>query len=1074
MRVVEFRIPLPITVDEYHVCQRYTVAQSSLETTATTSDGVQCLVSEPFEDEHQGKGQFTHKRISAAGKVPGWLLSLLKKEWLTMDEKSWNAYPKLKTCYESSFIPNLQFTILSMHYPGISSESNAVGLDSSLLTQRRIIDIDIVNDPVSAKDYKVEADPCLSLAVHQRFGQLGSDWKQKCPAQMTCYKVVLLDIPLGWGVSGKVESWMISSLQNVLLLHHRRAISSMDQWASMTLNNVREFEQSVKLQLDQIWESKKGEKSAERAAVVTSSSLLSETSGPSLPEQQNQQDPPSFRSDSQNQLHSSTTTESLAPNLFDVQHWETEEQPLAPRPDDSGNKQASDDVLQKESFLVESRSAPLQAHPETTGPQTDDSLSPADSAADRASAAAEAPNDHKEEREKTHSGYLYKLGDGYLNTSWNLRYIVVQGSTLSYYRQHTDAAPRDTIDLNGAVIKYTIDEVRGRCHSIAVVPVAHLKRPTLWFSGETEEDSKLWAVRLQLASDGVYETRPDCVEESAKQPPPAYSATLQESRIATVSDTGGGPVSAVQLPRNKVAVSSTRPARPRARPPRLHTILSEMRTVARQLSAQETPGSSDIPSSIATQESTFIHIGVLQGRLPLFTRSSHRWLTPVVKSQSPHNHCPIARVERIFSLVEVSALIMIASLQHILQSTQCSLSWISQLALPFASRFSSFRTFWLLSSIVFATVVVFPYVLGYTLVFMFSSFYALFRGSLTLLVVSFVSCLAALMLSDIDPRILSALSETRLSRVSSESASQRRRSDHRPTRSPSLHLLANVHVPDVSSVHIFPWLIAPAARQVWNQQPRAQSVRCDSVHSEWISQPLFSSDWVRELSRDFSRQRSSFPVLRSWVSTLLQHSVSHKPSNWVAQRQWGIFDDGSLFVATGSFANTQPPRDADCSFSQQHKYDAAPTVAPGYTATKDPATDEQSRPLTSALRRCEALVAAEFTALDRREYPTRTTDSTSCGLDYWLVTPASGGCHITRLLAFRQQHLAPSTSVVASEMVGLSDVLAERRMLVWMKDLLALQDSIVLVSSVLRLTQELPVFRHHQPPQQENSGLTDT
>lgn len=257
MRIVEYRIPLPMSVEEYQICQRFNVAQSSLEQTVKGPDGVRCLILEPFHDPNGCPTSFfTHKKISIANKVPAWIQSLVKKEWLTADEKSWNSYPKLKTTYISSFIPNLQFTIVSMHYPGVSTKENALNLSPEELNNRSIVNIDIINDPISSKDYNEEDDPLLSTAVKERYQGLGVNWMTTCPAKMTCYKVLILNVPIGWGVSSKIEGWMEKTLHNMFFLHHRRALASIGQWAPLTLKSLHLFECYVKEELDKIWVAK--------------------------------------------------------------------------------------------------------------------------------------------------------------------------------------------------------------------------------------------------------------------------------------------------------------------------------------------------------------------------------------------------------------------------------------------------------------------------------------------------------------------------------------------------------------------------------------------------------------------------------------------------------------------------------------------------------------------------------------------------------------------------------------------------------------------------------------------------
>ena len=60
MLIKEFRIPMPLTVEEYRIAQLYSVAQASKNETGG-GEGVEVVVNEPFHDETMGNGQYTKK-----------------------------------------------------------------------------------------------------------------------------------------------------------------------------------------------------------------------------------------------------------------------------------------------------------------------------------------------------------------------------------------------------------------------------------------------------------------------------------------------------------------------------------------------------------------------------------------------------------------------------------------------------------------------------------------------------------------------------------------------------------------------------------------------------------------------------------------------------------------------------------------------------------------------------------------------------------------------------------------------------------------------------------------------------
>ena len=62
-RIVEFRIPLPISVEEYHIAQLCAVAEASKNETGG-GDGIEVVKNEPYvNSDGTRKGQCTHKII---------------------------------------------------------------------------------------------------------------------------------------------------------------------------------------------------------------------------------------------------------------------------------------------------------------------------------------------------------------------------------------------------------------------------------------------------------------------------------------------------------------------------------------------------------------------------------------------------------------------------------------------------------------------------------------------------------------------------------------------------------------------------------------------------------------------------------------------------------------------------------------------------------------------------------------------------------------------------------------------------------------------------------------------------
>lgn len=101
MLVKEFRVPLPLKVEDFHRGQLYGVVETSKAETGG-GDGVQIVRNEPFRDRlllggRYTSGQYTHKIYYLKSKVPALIRRLAPEGSLVLHEESWNAYPYCKT-----------------------------------------------------------------------------------------------------------------------------------------------------------------------------------------------------------------------------------------------------------------------------------------------------------------------------------------------------------------------------------------------------------------------------------------------------------------------------------------------------------------------------------------------------------------------------------------------------------------------------------------------------------------------------------------------------------------------------------------------------------------------------------------------------------------------------------------------------------------------------------------------------------------------------------------------------------------------------------------------------------------
>ncbi|KAJ1131314.1 hypothetical protein NDU88_009651 [Pleurodeles waltl] len=87
----EYRICMPLSVEEYKIGQLYMISKHSHEQ-SSDGEGVEVVINEPFEHPVYGRGQYTEKRVHLNRKLPTWIRGFVPKIFYII-EKAWNYYP---------------------------------------------------------------------------------------------------------------------------------------------------------------------------------------------------------------------------------------------------------------------------------------------------------------------------------------------------------------------------------------------------------------------------------------------------------------------------------------------------------------------------------------------------------------------------------------------------------------------------------------------------------------------------------------------------------------------------------------------------------------------------------------------------------------------------------------------------------------------------------------------------------------------------------------------------------------------------------------------------------------------
>uniref|UniRef100_A0A8C3G5Y7 Phosphatidylinositol transfer protein membrane associated 2 n=1 Tax=Cyclopterus lumpus TaxID=8103 RepID=A0A8C3G5Y7_CYCLU len=255
MLIKEYRIPMPMSVEEYRIAQLYMIQKKSREESCGEGSGVEILENKPYEDGPGGSGQYTHKVYHIGKHIPSWFCAILPQAALRVEEESWNAYPYTRTRYTCPFVEKFSIDIETYYKPDTGNQVDVFNMSSAEKRQRTVDPIDIVKDYITPHEYLVEEDPKLYQSLKTKRGPLSDDWIEEinqdpgeCPV-MCAYKLCKVEFRY-WGMQSKIERFIHDvGLRKVMVRAHRQAWCWQDEWYGLTIEDIRQLELETQLAL---------------------------------------------------------------------------------------------------------------------------------------------------------------------------------------------------------------------------------------------------------------------------------------------------------------------------------------------------------------------------------------------------------------------------------------------------------------------------------------------------------------------------------------------------------------------------------------------------------------------------------------------------------------------------------------------------------------------------------------------------------------------------------------------------------------------------------------------------------
>ncbi|CAF3708247.1 unnamed protein product [Rotaria sp. Silwood1] len=254
MLIKEYRIPVPMSVDEYRIAQLYMIVKKSQEETNAPGSGVEIIKNEPYTNGPGGNGQYTFKIYHIERHLPAWFKAILPANAMKIEEEAWNAYPYTKTRYRCPFIERFILEVETCYQADFGTQNNIFNLKSQELEQRTVEFLDIVHSQPLA-DIAAE-NPALFHSEKTGRGPLTSDWFEQMKKNarkesiMCAYKLCRVEFRY-WGMQSRCERFIHEiALRKTILRAHRQAWCWQDEYQGLTLMDIRRLEDETQYELN--------------------------------------------------------------------------------------------------------------------------------------------------------------------------------------------------------------------------------------------------------------------------------------------------------------------------------------------------------------------------------------------------------------------------------------------------------------------------------------------------------------------------------------------------------------------------------------------------------------------------------------------------------------------------------------------------------------------------------------------------------------------------------------------------------------------------------------------------------
>jgi hypothetical protein len=279
MKLYEYRIVFPTTVDKYKGGLLYTTEQMSKDSDSImTTEGIEIKADEPYQTETE-TGHYMYTAMHNKSRLPAFLRLVIPNKYLTFESKRWDAYPHDRSEMTNpgmgdDFLVTMESRVVP-YQASAPFPDNLIDLTPEQLALRKIVWLDIVDGkPQPDKKDTIRGFQCpdggvIAPLTGSKKGKPDEDkppaWAQSYPGDMICV-VRVTQVKFKWkGLQTMMEKNVLSMNKTMSLDMHRRMVRGAAAWFRMTPEEVHAIEERFQAAIRQ------GSVSAEQAAAQAAS-----------------------------------------------------------------------------------------------------------------------------------------------------------------------------------------------------------------------------------------------------------------------------------------------------------------------------------------------------------------------------------------------------------------------------------------------------------------------------------------------------------------------------------------------------------------------------------------------------------------------------------------------------------------------------------------------------------------------------------------------------------------------------------------------------------------------------------